>query len=231
MTGQPPEENLLKDRDLFRSAYFIIGSAYAGKSTMIRLLAEKHHGICCGENWHNELLPTLDKAAFPCLTYTRDLADWHDFIRRSPEEYEAWIDGAARECEILELRLLRERCGRGKPVFVDTNISPDTLRIIAQPRHVLVMLADPMISVNRFFDRPDPEKQFLYRLILEEPNPAEAMENYRQGLLRINSRERYDRFLQSGFRTLLRDENRSVAETLALVEQAFGLAPASDDPA
>ena len=186
----------------FDNAFFITGTAYAGKSTMTRL---------------------LDKKEFPCLTYTRDLEDWHDFIRRSPEEYAAWIDGAARECEVLELRILDELCRQGKPVFVDTNISLETLRAVAPPDHVLIMLADPMISVRRFFDRPDREKQFLYRLILEEPDPEAAMINYRKGLERVNSPEKYDYFLHSGFQVILRDETRSVQETLALVEKAFGL--------
>ena len=208
----------------FPDAYFITGNAYAGKSTMVRLLAEKHSGICCEENYHDRLLPALDKEEFPALCYTRDLIDWHDFIRRSPEEYEAWYDEVSRECEILEKRILSGLTGQGKPIFVDTNISPETLKSIAAPGHVLIMLAPPEISVRRFFDRPDREKQFLYRLILEEPDPAAAMENYRQGLMRINSRERYDRFLHSGFPVLLRDENRSVEETLELAERSFGLA-------
>jgi hypothetical protein len=208
----------------FPDAYFITGNAYAGKSTMISLLAEKHSGICCEENYHDRLLPALDKEEFPALCYTRDLIDWHDFIRRSPEEYEAWYDEVSRECEILEKRILSGLTGQGKPIFVDTNISPETLKSIAAPGHVLIMLAPPEISVRRFFDRPDREKQFLYRLILEEPDPAAAMENYRQGLMRINSRERYDRFLHSGFPVLLRDENRSVEETLELAERSFGLA-------
>ena len=106
---------------------------------------------------------------------------------------------------------------------MDTNISPETLKTVAAPGHVLLMLADPDVSVDRFFERPDREKQFLYRLLLTEPDPAAALENYRQGLLRINSRERYDRFLHAGFPVLLRDENRTVEETLALVEKAFGL--------
>ncbi len=208
----------------FPDVYFITGSAYAGKSTMISLLAEKHGGVACEENYHDRLLPELDKREFPALCYTRDLEDWHDFIRRSPEEYEAWFDAVSRECEILEKRILSGLTGQGKPVFADTNISLETLKAVAAPKHVLIMLADPEISVGRFFDRPDREKQFLYRLILEEPDPAAAMENYRQGLMRINSRERYDRFLHSGFPVLLRDENRSVEETLALAERSFGLA-------
>ena len=210
---------------IFQDTYFISGSAYAGKSTMVRLLAEKYAGVACGENYHDRLLPELDKEEFPSLCYTRDLEDWHDFIRRSPEEYEAWFDSVSRECETLELRILSGLTGQGKPVFVDTNIFPETLHAVAEDGHVLIMLADPEISVRRFFDRPDREKQFLYRLILEEPDPEAAMENYRRGLMRINSRERYDRFLHSGFPVILRDESRSVEETLGLVEQVFGLHP------
>ena len=124
----------------FPDAYFITGNAYAGKSTLVSLLAKKRGGAACEENYHDRLLPELDKEAFPALCYTRDLADWHDFIRRSPEEYEAWFDAAGRECEILEKRILSGLTGQGKPIFVDTNISPDTLRTVAAPGHVLIML-------------------------------------------------------------------------------------------
>ena len=210
---------------LFDNVYFINGTAYAGKSTMVKLLAEKYNGIACEENYHDALLPELDKSEFPCLTYTRDLEDWHDFIRRSPEEYEAWIDGVTKECEILELKILTELCGREKEkkIFVDTNISAETLKNIAVHSHVLIMLAPPEMSVNRFFDRPDKEKQFLYRLIMEEPDPEKAMENYREGLTRINSKERYDRMLNSGFNVIIRDGTKNIPQTLAAAEKALGL--------
>ena len=206
---------------IFDNAYFIIGTAYAGKSTMLRMLAEKHGGILCAENWHDDWPEPLDKKEFPGLTYTRDLADWHDFIRRSPEEYLGWIEQVQKECEKLELLMLPEKCAQGKPVFVDTNISPETLHEIASPGHVLVMLADPDISARRFFERPDAEKQFLYRLIMDEPDPEAAMENYRKGLLLINTRA-YERMENAGFPIIYRDETRSLDETLALVEQTFG---------
>ena len=208
----------------FPNAYFITGTAYAGKSTMIRLLAQRYGGILCEENYHNDFLSDLDKAAFPGLTYTRDLTDWHDFVRRTPDEYEAWIRRTSKECEILELEILAERCRDGRPVFVDTNISVETLREVAEPSHVLIMLAEPDISVNLFFNRPDREKQFLYRLMMEAPDPQASLEYFRQCLARINSRENYDMFLNAGFQVLLRDETRSIEETLNIVEQMFGLA-------
>ena len=208
----------------FENAYFVIGTAYAGKSTTVKELAKRYDGIVCEENYHDNYPGELDSKEFPCLTYTRDLVDWHDFIRRSPEEYKAWIDGVKKECEILELRMLPEICSQGKPVFVDTNICIETLKTIAPTDHTLVMLADPMISVRRFFERPDPEKQFLYRLILEEPDPDAAMANYRKGLELINSQESYDELFNSGFNKILRDENRTIEETVELAAKSFGLA-------
>ena len=205
------------------NAYFIVGNAYAGKSTLVRRLAERHDGIACGENYHDQLLDGLDSREFPCLTYTKDLKDWHDFIRRTPQEYKDWIDGVRKECEILELRMLPEICGQGKKVFVDTNICIETLRKIAPLNHTLVMLADPEIPLHRFFDRPDPEKQFLYQLIMDEPDPEKAMENYRDGLKLICSQEGYDEFEKSGFNVIYRDESRTIEQTVALAEKAFGL--------
>ena len=207
----------------FENMYFIIGTAYAGKSTMVKRLAEKHGGIACEENYHNARLEGLDKAEFPGLTYTRDLQDWHDFVRRSPDEYEAWIKRTSKECEIIELQILQELQTDGKPVFVDTNISIETLRKVAGDHHVLVMLADPEISVRRFFERPDREKQFLYRLMLEEADPQAALENFRACLGRINSVENYNKYLNAGFPVILRDENRTIEETMALAEAVFGL--------
>lgn len=207
----------------FEHVYFINGTAYAGKSTLVKRLAEKHNGIACEENYHNALLLELDSKEFPHVTYTRDLQDWHDFVRRTPDEYEAWIKGASKESEILELRILEDLCKQDKPVFVDTNVSVETLRKISDRDHVLIMLAEPDISVNLFFNRPDREKQFLYRLLMEEENPEQALENFRQCLARINSAENYNAFLNSGFRVILRDENRSIEETVALAEAELGL--------
>ncbi len=199
--------------------YYIIGTAYAGKSTMVKLLAQKYDSIACEENYHDSMVDEkLDKEEFPCLCYTRDLQDWREFIRRTPDEYETWIDGVARECEVLELKILEELKKQERKIFVDTNISIQTLKKISDTDHVLVMLSDQMVSVNRFFERPDREKQFLYRLLMQESDPDAAMANFREMLTRVNSKEKYDRFLHSGFRVLLRDDNRTVNETLEIVE-------------
>lgn len=207
----------------FDNVYFINGTAYSGKSTMIKLLAKKHHGIACEENYHNSLTADLSSEEFPCLTYTRDLENWSDFIRRTPDEYEDWIKGCTRECTILELKILEKLKGQHAKIFVDTNIPVEVLKRISDKDHVVIMLADPDVSVKRFFDRPDKEKQFLYQLLLKEDNPEQAMENFRECLRRINSQEKYHEFLNSGFHVVLRNELRTAEETLLIVESCFKL--------
>ena len=51
------ESNLL--RYILRDAYFITGTAYAGKSTMVRMLAERYGLVACGENYHCAVADTV----------------------------------------------------------------------------------------------------------------------------------------------------------------------------
>lgn len=190
---------------------------------MVKLLAYKYDGIACEENYHDIRAAELDKNEFPNLTYTRDLTDWSEFIRRTPDEYEAWIEGCIKECTILEMEILEELSRGNKKIFVDTNIPVEILKEISDEHHVLIMLAEPEVSARRFFERPDKEKQFLYQLLLKEENPEKAIENFRECLRRINSREKYNAFLNAGFPVILRDERRSIDETLQMAEEVFRL--------
>ena len=215
------EDNLLKK--LFENVYFITGTAYAGKSTMVRMLAEKHGGVWCGENYNEKLFGLIDPEHQPNLCYFDTMSGWQEFVNRTPEQYADWIDGCAAEGTGLELIELVRRTEAGKRVFVDTNISLDALRVISDYHRVAVMIADPAISVNRFFDRPDAEKQFIYQRILEAEDPAATMANYRAILEMINSPENYRMYEESGFFVLKRDDSRTPEETLTLLEAHFRL--------
>ena len=215
------EDNLLKK--LFENVYFITGTAYAGKSTMVRMLAEKHGGVWCGENYNEKLFGLIDPEHQPNLCYFDTMSGWQEFVNRTPEQYADWIDGCAAEGTGLELIELIRRTEAGKRVFVDTNISLDALRVISDYHRVAVMIADPAISVNRFFDRPDAEKQFIYQRILEAEDPAATMANYRAILEMINSPENYRMYEESGFFVLKRDDSRTPEETLTLLEAHFRL--------
>lgn len=214
-------DNIL--RELLKNCYFIIGTAYAGKSTMVRLLAQKHDGIECGENYHDVLMEATDPAHQPNLGYFQTMGGWHEFVSRKPEDYVAWLDGTSREAAELEVIQLLRLSQSGKKIFVDTNISLEQLKKIALWDHVAVLLSPQNLSVERFFDRPDAEKQFLYRQILEGPHPEETMENFRACVALANSRSRYEAFANSGFFTYLRTGESSIEGTMAALEAHFGL--------
>ena len=213
------EHNLL--RELFQNVYFLNGTAYAGKSTMVRLLAEKYDGICCGENYHDELMHLIDPVLQPNLSYFDTMSGWQEFVSRSPEVYDAWITGTGREAAELEIIQLIRLSASGKKIFVDTNIPVEWLREISDYHHVAIMLSPQWMSVDRFFDRPDAEKQFLYQKILECPDPERTLENFRKCLETINSREHFKEFANSGFFTHMRTENSTIEDTLSQLENHF----------
>ena len=49
-----------------------------------------------------------------------------------------------------------------RKVIVDTNISCDILREIADEDHVAILLSPQSMSVEHFFDRPDPENSSCF---------------------------------------------------------------------
>jgi len=217
------EDNIL--RALLKNVYFFNGTAYAGKSTMVHLLAEKYHGIECGENYHDALMSAIDPEHQPNLSYiSHTMKSWQEFVTRSPEAYHNWLEGCSREAVSLELPILLGLVGQGKPIFVDTNISVEYLKRISDVRHVAIMVSPPSMSVDRFFDRPDAEKQFIYQELMRCPDPEAALENYRAVLARVNSPENYRKFEESGFAVFYRREDSTIPEMLAALERHFGLA-------
>ena len=67
----------------------------------------------------------------------------------------------------------------GKKIIVDTNIPPDVLREISDYNNVAIMLCDPPdICFSRFFDRDDPEKQFMLEQIKKCKDPDAALKNF-----------------------------------------------------
>ncbi len=217
------ENNILKH--YLRNVYFITGTAYAGKSTMVKMLSEKYDMVFCGENYHTEITDIVaDPEIQPDLCYIKQLKDFKDFVTRTPEEYARWIFSVGKEAagfEIAELISL----SRDKKVIVDTNIPLDVLKEISDYHHVAVMLSPQAMSVERFFDRSDPEKQFILSVIDSCDNPEAVMENYRKGLALINSPEHYNEFLNSGFFTLVREDDGKDTreEVCAKIARHFGL--------
>ena len=198
--------NILKH--YLKNVYFITGTAYAGKSTTVKMLADRYDMVFCGENYHAKISNSIaTKETHPDISFINNLNDWKDFVTRTPEEYERWMYNTGREAaefEIAELIAISQN----KKVIVDTNIPVDILKEISDYEHVAVMLSPLSMSVERFFDRDDPDKQFLLNVIKQCDNPEAVMENYKQGLALINSQKHYNEYANSGFFTVIRTETQ-----------------------
>ena len=158
------------------------------------------------------------------ISYLNNLTDFRDFVTRSPEEYARWIFATSKEAAEFEIAELLS-ISKDKKVIVDTNIPIDILKEISDYNHVAVMVSPLSMSVERFFDRNDPEKLFILNTIESCENSAEVMENYKKGLALINSQENYDLYANSGFFTVVREDNQkdTKEEVCEKIAKHFGL--------
>ncbi len=217
------ESNILKH--YLKNVFFITGTAYAGKSTTVKMLADRFDMVFCGENYHSkvsDIVATSDKQ--PDICFINGLKDWKEFVTRSPEEYERWIFSVGKEAAEFEIAELLS-ISRDRKVIVDTNIPIDVLKEISDYNHVAVMLSPQSMSVERFFDRNDPEKLFILSVIESCDNPEAVMDNYKRGLALVNSQKHYDECAESGFFTVVREDNgkdtrEEICDTIA---KHFGL--------
>lgn len=218
------ESNII--RHYLKNVYFINGTAYAGKSTMVHMLAERFDMIECGENYHMAVSREVAQPDLqPASSYFSTMSGWEEFLNRSPEEYEKWIMDGNEEIAQFEIAELIRLSSTGKKIVVDTNIPLDMLKEISDYNHVAVMLSQQSMSVERFFDRSDPEKQFLLGEIDKCPDPEKTMANFRACIARVNRPEIREQMKNSGFFVLEREntDKDTREETLNRLAEHFGL--------
>jgi len=208
-----------------KNVMFINGTSYAGKSTMVKMLADKYNLIHCGENYDCIPEGILTPQTHPNLSYFQTMSSWQEFISRAPEEYNRWIEGNIRELIEFEIAYLISISGSQK-VIVDTSIPTDILHEIADYNQVAIMLSPQSMSVKHFFDRNDADKAFLKEQIMKSDNPEKTMQNFLACMAECNSQEIYDNFASSGFFTLVREDTSTDTkqETLNILAKHFGLA-------
>jgi len=207
-----------------KNVIFINGTSYAGKSTMVKMLADKYGLVHCGENY--DCVPThlISLDTHPGLCYFQTMKDWQEFISRTPQEYNDWILRNQRELVEFEVMHLIS-VSQTQKTIVDTNIPLDVLREIADYNQVAIMLSPQSMSVEHFFDRNDSDKVFLKGEIMKAKDPEKTMQNFLDCMAEVNSKKVYEEFASSGFFTIVREdvENDTKAETLDILARHFGL--------
>lgn len=141
----------------------------------------------------------------------------------TPEEHWNWTEQVSRECVEIEILELVKLSAEGKKIIVDTNIPVDVLREISDYSHVAIMLCDPPdICRTRFFDREDPEKQFMLEQIRKCRDPEATLKNFNSWAL-YHPPEETD-WQHTGFFTYTRSdfESDTREEVLHILAEHFG---------
>lgn len=217
------ESNIIKH--YLRNVYFINGTAYAGKSTMVKMLAEKHNMIFCGENYHHDIAVKVKTPDVqPALCYFQTMSGWDEYVNRTPDEFLRWYDKSSQEAAEFEIAYLIS-LAQDKKVIVDTNISTEILHEISDYDHVAIMLSPQSMSSEQFFNREDEEKQFILEQINKCENPEKTLANFKECIARVNSPQIYEDFKNSGFFCVVRENSNidTKLEVLSTLEKHFKL--------
>lgn len=217
-------DNLIKH--YLRDVYFITGHSCAGKSTMVKMLAQRYDMIACGENYH-DVFPRekLSRWKQPGLSYFQTMSGWEEWLNMTAEEHWRWTEEVSRECAEIEILELTRLSAEGKRVIADTNMPVDILREISDYGHVAIMLCDPPdVCAARFFDRDDPDKKFMLEQIGLCRDPEAARKNF-DSWMHYHPPEEID-WQHTGFYTYTRSdfENDTREEVLKALAEHFGFA-------
>ena len=222
----PISDNIIKH--YLQNVYFVNGHSYAGKSTMVKMLADRYDMVFCGENYQSGMPDSFPKEMLsrwkqPALCYFDTMSGWEEWLNLSPEEHALWMAACTQECIEVEIAELIKRAASGSKVIVDTNITPEVLRAISDYRHVAIMVGNPEIAAKRFFNRDDPDKKFMMEQIMLCKDPEATLANFNA---QLSYRPPYDYdWEHTGFFTYKRAdyENDTREETLAILAKHFGL--------
>jgi hypothetical protein len=211
-----------------RNVYFINGESCAGKSTMVKMLAERYNMVFCGENYQSGMPDSFPRSELsrwkqPALCYFDTMSGWEEWLNMSPEEHYRWTTSCSQECIEVEISELMKRAANGQKVIVDTNIPPDVLREISDYHRVAIMIGDPELAVKRFFVRGDPDKRFMMEQIKLCKDPEATLVNFNDWLEYKPSVD-YD-WGHTGLFTYKRTdyENDTREEVLGILAKHFGL--------
>lgn len=205
------------------NVYFVNGTAYAGKSTIVKMISDRLGLYFCGENYNlDQVLTKVTPKECPDLCYFKTMKSWDEYVYRTPEEYDAWITGGQVEIIPFEIEDLIE-LSKNQKVVVDTNIPVDILHKISDYNHVAILLSPQCMSVDEFFNRKDPDKLFILDKIMKTKNPELTLENFKKCIEKVNSLEHYNEFLNSGFKCFIRRENSNLEDRYNQIIKHFKL--------
>ena len=209
------QDNIIKE--YLKNVYFMSGTPCGGKTTISRALGKKYNIQVYDID---EIFPIhqlmSDKAFQPSMNQKFKNAD--EFFGRTVEEYRNWLVQNTREqLDFVLLDLIK--LSQDSIILCDCHLTVEEANLIADPSKIVFMLKEPSNLVDDYCNRPD--HQAFSDFIHSAADFEKAKATCNETLYTLNQK-RYNDIKNSHYFWLERDNNRSIDESVKLVEQHFG---------
>ena len=210
------QNNIL--RHYLKNVLFVCGTACGGKTTVARMLAEKHgFALYDMDQMYDRHRAMADKEHQPNMCY--HMQDHHAQWTRNVQEQAAWnMKNLAEQTDMVLLDLIR--LSRHETVVADVLYSPVYTRELVDEKQLVFLTVDKSVLRTQYFNRP--EKQAFYQFVKAQPLADVYFDNILSGLELTNELEQ-EAMRQSGLKIIKRQPDDTRESLLCKVELHFGL--------
>lgn len=210
------QNNIIKYN--LKNVLFICGTACGGKTTMSKLLSEKHD-LCLYDmdKMYDRHRTIADEKHQPDTCY--HMKDFHEQWMRPVKEQARWnINSMKEQTEMVLLDLMK--LSQNQKVVADVLYSPVYTQEIIDYNQIIFLTVDKKEIRDCYFNRP--EKRDFYEFVKSKSLADVYFENIFQGLELTNELEQ-QMMKQSGFFVYERKMEDTKTELLKMIEKHFRL--------
>lgn len=210
------QNNIIKNN--LKNVLFICGTACGGKTTMTKLIAEKHNLYLYDmDKMYENHRKIAEKSYQPDMCY--HMRDFHEQWMRPTEEQARWNMSTLKEqteMVIIDLMTL----SRKHKVVADVLYSPIYTKEILDYNQIAFLTVNKKAIRESYFNRP--EKKDFYEFVKKQPLADTYFDNIFKSLELTNEMER-EKMKESGFFIYERQEEVTRESVLHILEEHFCL--------
>jgi len=216
--------NILKHS--LQNVYFLAGTPLAGKTTMAKILTEKHGFAYFSEDWYTDsfkLFQSLCTEKYqPYSSRKNETTDWEAHFGKTFDEFMKDDSGSKGNDEYIEFAIIELiKMSQKQKVITDIVIPIPLVAEIADYSQIACLMTKPELITCENYGSRDSHKAFLDCLkSLKEPEKKIAVQDE---LFRVRAEQTYDEVKQHNLFSIVRTEESTIENTLLLLEKHFNL--------
>jgi len=215
-----------------KNVYFLTGTALAGKTTMAKILVEKHGFVWFDENYNGIPFKTWESICdekYQPLQIERNKRfreqkyyDWDAHFNRSAEEILAEQSERNHNDEFTEFVMIELiKLSQNNKVITDICAPLELLVELTDSNRIACLLTAPHLATTVNYGSRDDHRSFLEWI--KSLNESEKKIAKQDELFRIGVEKMFEDAKKYNLFSIVRTEESTVENTLMLLEQHFGL--------